>query len=1618
MAENTNVDYSLDKADPSKATMGSEVGELLGEDSYVQTDPNDPFYVEKVSPFPALEPREDTKFTYEDFSLGKKDSIFNVNTLIRGVRIPIARNREVKDLNLVTPIFKTADFFDTSNDDDNELLSQATGFEDKDGMYYSLPGGTIKEKRSMSIDQKLAFADRVQAIKVSNQYGDTTDERFNVNIPFEKAITKEIAIPKGLEGDVKIPTWLKSPDQTLDKGNYEMYVDGGADPKLTQILYARQLNKGLIAQGVKDPRTRLAIILREKSIGNRMNLMGSDLAKLVGKGREAIKFPFQMGAYIGGEVFSTLIGVDDIQGGVTDSEWRNEFFERYLPEYASVIQDRFKQLNVNMQFSTAQYLAGYYSGVGTQGIAVALDFVVPSKMAMRLRGMFGTGTNKEFKSYVDGQQSKGRKATTDTFLAEFIRIKEDTAFEATALTSPLILADVFKFSNLTKPLAEGAEKVRIGINRITVSNRLQAGMQMEQAGKLFAGSRPEVAALVDTRSRLKKQRRALTEKSREQGGNPDLNKQIKELDNQIEEVTFEARVMISKSKTPKFMREADVQNKFMLLGGSMMGQLFQQYELDPQLGEVLGIFTGLIYMLGGKGASNGIRFVGEKLLRSNKATIRFADELAKKTSTFTPEFRAAVLERFKYYENIQQIIVENLKVAPELVRSTFAKISGLAYLQLLEESTRLNIKAKELIDFEKLEDLTKIKEMQNEMIVELRTGLQTLLAKQREGQDPETTKLLSVVETALSDATSTVRQLDEDLRQINLFAEKRIGDLIYNRTGKGAYLTPQANKSLDLAIENITNNKIKLIPQGEVTKIQKEITGVGDKVYKALENKANQVLGKYPLSKAIKQTEKALNKPIQGDVFDDSGNLLALLLETNKGTGKNTASINFNLLNNAKFVDQNGKFVGGNATTDGAGILMKLVDETKISKDEYLTTLLKSSNGVSSGTQTRLFSVLDKVSMNYINDFASKQGKTGAEVLSDTVDALKDSGEYLEYLPDGLNVVYHLQKNAPDGLVSRAMPMSFEQIKEFRSAISHLEYKARQSGNDNAARIYNEIDIQLEGSLDNFVVKTDDGNMVNVGQLFVKRDGQTVPASQVLTDANDDWSEYKGRFYYTQGKGNQLIAGWMGRTGNTSREHNKQINIQNPTGIEYGSKNKPRSWLDFNSYLKMDANTQKTTWEDMQKGFGIKQTKDNQYDNRLHGTYVIDPDSAKGKAFSAILNNKVSDWIADQLKKTGDIDSAKLQTQLNNLSQFFMGTDIQGNKKSLLDVQKIFQEKLDYSEKTVGQKYFNTGESRKETTIKYNVERLKTYGAKIKQGILDAKKVLDNYDPQRVREGDLSDIFFENGGLRIDKFKTSLNEVRRRAGKSTFNEKELNLIFENVLLDTIDTQVFIPTGKMNIKANRLNPEDPYLIPETTIDLEKMKMLIGYGDSTKGDAVRKIVGEKRYKTYKALIELLENEKQKPFNDVNITGIPRAFSVESWISRFYAIQRNVIGVRYVGTEAILQQMRLSGMKTMRAMLQDPEAAQLFMKVLKTGKPLDPKEEKAFYNAMVTQFATWETHANTLTTESYNDNVKALYMPSPTGKKYKEFKTPFSYDYTAKDVKQFGKTRSKGFADLFGD
>jgi hypothetical protein len=144
-------------------------------------------------------------------------------------------------------------------------------------------------------------------------------------------------------------------------------------------------------------------------------------------------------------------------------------------------------------------------------------------------------------------------------------------------------------------------------------------------------------------------------------------------------------------------------------------------------------------------------------------------------------------------------------------------------------------------------------------------------------------------------------------------------------------------------------------------------------------------------------------------------------------------------------------------------------------------------------------------------------------------------------------------------------------------------------------------------------------------------------------------------------------------------------------------------------------------------------------------------------------------------------------------------------------------------------------------------------------------------------------------------------------------------------------------------------------------------------------VRDIIGEDRMNTLNSMVKWMSEQYDLEKIKSNITGIPRNFSVESYISRFYSINRGVISARYVGTEAVLQQFRLKGHKLFKVIIEDPEVGQLFMEIVKTGQPLSREKEIQFFNALVSNLNKINTYANSENPEQtviLNNNYKAKF------------------------------------------
>jgi len=128
--------------------------------------------------------------------------------------------------------------------------------------------------------------------------------------------------------------------------------------------------------------------------------------------------------------------------------------------------------------------------------------------------------------------------------------------------------------------------------------------------------------------------------------------------------------------------------------------------------------------------------------------------------------------------------------------------------------------------------------------------------------------------------------------------------------------------------------------------------------------------------------------------------------------------------------------------------------------------------------------------------------------------------------------------------------------------------------------------------------------------------------------------------------------------------------------------------------------------------------------------------------------------------------------------------------------------------------------------------------------------------------------------------------------------------------------------------------------------------------------------------------------------SVTGIPRNFSVESYISRFYAVNRDVIGPQYVITESILQRMRIANFSIIQAALTDPKVGKAFVDMLESGKPLSVQQELEFVNGLVVAFVKAES---TFDRPRDVGPPKEVMFPGMSGVRLKMLTDPMDYSQT---------------------
>jgi len=1104
-------------------------------------------------------------------------------------------------------------------------------------------------------------------------------------------------------------------------------------------------------------------------------------------------------------------------------------------------------------------------------------------------------------------------------------------------------------------------KVYTKINSIFTGPKLVHGLQIQEAGKALSDN-PVIKNKLSVLNNLQTQRSKLIE-SKKGTFNLTSNKRLELLDKQIDMVNDDLRYEIATSNVPAFIRDVAKQNKLMVLGAASMGQLAQEGAGDVQVFEMLGLFGGLTLAMttNQRTLLSKIRTLNQYIKGGKKSTQNFTEDLAKRVNTFSPEFAEVLGARIKYIDDLQQDLL-NAGVPEDVLKTSFATMSNLAILQTLEETARTDISQKSVSKFgQVIEDFQEISKLKKDLLVQLKEAtIRIADLRSQGGGTSAMNKFDKTLNIAYDYAERRAKNLDNDIKFLQDADAAKIESIIKGTVGKLDDAPADGQDISTVITRNYKHgyNKAEFLTADDIAQHNKR---TNDTIVKAVGDKAKSLRR----SNLLKTAKKRVRKKDDMPEYRNSDDLFLAFGENKRNFENAEVSKHYNQLDEAGFVDNAGALVGKGAKVEGMDILaafLKIIpaDETRV---------FKEIGGGTMGTskQSQIFRGFNQAADETINNIFDKlppgSGFENAnEFVSSVIENAPADLKGFEMMPRNLQAVYIInQAGGMKGVKVDSLPLNFDQLKELKSSFGRLQGKYYNPSDNKVSNDFKQLKEVATNKFQQFEVNFGTKDSRSIGDLFIlDKQGNRIPVARKLADGDASHQVYMNRYFDNKTNYNYFFKG---------RDKTTPSDLD-PTGITLDQK--PSFTENVDKIFKMDDNQLRGFQEDFLKRFGTFKDETPmglpQNVQRV-GTYSINVDSEDGKAMTAILELKVAEYIADAAEK-GQANGVEFQRKLLKLQKAYVGVDANGNKKSLIDVTKVEKDVFSFSPASVGDELYKKGTKNLEDKLKAISEKSL---APLKDVYRDYKQVERNLRsvlPSELKQGQ---TLIEVATANPTKFKRMKEGILTSFG-GKYGKKELDTLITEVFMEDLLQKTFQNTGTSSVMGSGKE-----LVTEVDMNVDRLKDVIGFNDQQRNDMVKDIIGEDRMTTLNSMVKWMSEQYDIEKIKSNITGIPRNFSVESYISRFYSINRGVISARYVGTEAVLQQFRLSGHKLFKTIIEDPEVGQLFLEIVKTGQPLSKEKEIQFFNALVTNLNKINTYANTENPEQtvvINDNYKAKY------------------------------------------
>ena len=1495
--------------------------------------------------------------------------------------------RNVIDHSQVTPVITVEEAYkargvDVEGDNFKNSIMQASGYSFKDMDADRDAEGNYQTKLALfvpgeSYESRMQKLNAGKAVSLEFQH---RDKRGGVrsrtqSIPYSSITEQYTTTPKDLN-DYYVNLNPFSDRSVEEMTPWDFFVGMTVDDEVLNVGMARNMVQTLKNNGFSD-RNIAGIMKHRMSLPTAAGFGAGDISNFRGVYTDVARFPFEAGGYLLAE------GLDAVTFGLTEyagtwlgplaakAEDREEFYDRFFPRMPDLILNRYDQLGLDIDYHQAERLARMFSGIGTKTAALAAETVGATSAAKTIKYAAGKKEINNFRRYETEQRAKYPNITEDEILLGYQNLRRQQlgiTFNSTKIHDKILNVPV-----LGKPVSSVVGAVgatTAAINGLRTSSALKAGMQIEEAA-LSVSQRPEVRRMITFRNNKRSEIRTIRNRASDEGRPLSLKEQqrIDSLNIDISRSERDLRGIVAESNIPKFMRDSKSLDVAVVLGGATAYTAATAFGGDEMLWEFIGSMGGLTLYGTSKVPRGAVSLVRSMNAGKQQNGTYFsldlmkAEKLAANLANFDDTFRNGVMQRVNYFNQLADGLRQE-GIPSNLLERSASHIINLSVLQTLEEGMRIGLDAPQTAEFRgAMEALEQNKSAQQELIAELR-GLFTRLG-QSEGAAVEGTaanKLYTTVGAAIESAEGKIQQLDSDLGVLNANYEKVVLGMIEGTPeGSTARIAPGSEASMAQVFDNLNGYGVQHLTPEAAAAMKASIDTKADNQATSIMHQASQTItsalptttnrAKDTVSSFVFGAEPSEVQPPAAaseglPLFRKPGDLLALLLESKHSADKANAALPFKSLNGQIFrrVTPEGEFpVNGAAFADGGPILDGIFDALK-TKDNAEFLVMLNPNAINYGPMSKIITTLNDSANHVISQLAAKRNIEPEKVLeSIEARAAKNQVELDRNMPRSLAAVNFLRREAEEaGGTLEVLPLNFIQLKELREGVNSMGMSAERAGKGSAAFTFLNLRNRADAAFDRFTIVTPDGERIPANNLVAtitmpNGEQRDVTVRQGLDIARGAWTQYKKKY-----NDEELIRRWMGFDDyKNGARVTTDANADTPLGMSYG-KNKPNTWINVEAWAKKSPEQQANDMLVLSNIFGV--------DTVIDGSTVkrINIDTPQGAAFKEVMSAIYRDFIVTRLER-GDLSFTEFEDISRKFESAFVGVNNAGTEIQIVDTNKVFNRLMNFSEGSVGRENYRRGMDMYKNAAQNEALRVKQEVSVVRKGLDSSVRFLQNFSSDRVDAKNLAATLIGGGESRVVQLKQHLKTA------DGLSDAEINTVLKGVLTEAFESQVFKGT---NVYVP--NVGNGTIVQKFEVDLQALNTLMGMDNPEVASVVKQIVGEEAYETYSKVLRFMSEQDQKVKTEgVRFTGIPREFSVESYISRFYAINRGVVSFRYVGTEAILQQMRNNNMSMLTQMISNPRVGELFLEMVRTGRPLPADKEKEFFQMLVVGL---ETHLST--------------------------------------------------------